>query len=124
VKRPGILSPNTVSAMLGESGLRIPSTEMLGYCSKASICYFTFSWVSTRIERACYCVTEEDESKIPTHLDPLLERYVRDAPFASQKRSFIYNITPTRDGVYVKIENDYVNSMIGMIERGIRFDPD
>jgi hypothetical protein len=115
VKRPGVLSPDTVAAMLGESELRVPSREMLGYCAKASICYFTFSWDSTRIERACFCVTEEDESKIPTHLDPLLERYVR---------SFIYNITPTRDGVYVKIENDYVNSMIGMIERGIRLDPD
>ena len=58
VKEPGLFPPDKIAAMLGELNLKIPTQEMLAYCSRAMIYYFTFTWDSPHIERACFGVTE------------------------------------------------------------------
>ena len=57
---------------------------------------------------------------VPTHLDPLLKKYTEGAPFQSNTRKFIYSLTPSRSGDYIKIENDYLGEMINLMKFGIQ----
>lgn len=123
IKKPGLFPPGKVAALLEELCLKVPAQEMLEHCAKAMICYFTFTWDSPQIERACFGVTESDATRIPTHLDPLLKKYVDHAPILTNERKFIYNITPSRQSIYIKIENDYTNSMVDMMQSGAQIDP-
>ncbi|HMB22911.1 MAG TPA: aromatic prenyltransferase, partial [Anaerolineales bacterium] len=123
IKKPGLFPPDKVTAMLEELCLKVPTQEALEHCSKAMIYYFTFTWDSPHIERACFGVTESDATKIPTHLDPLLRKYVDHAPILGKERKFIYNITPSRQNIYIKIENDYTNSMVDLMQSGSQVDP-
>lgn len=123
VKKPGLFPSDKIAAMLGELDLKIPTQEILEHCSKAMISYFTFTWDSSHIERACFGVTASDVTKIPTHFDPLLERYVHHAPILTKERKFIYNITSSRQDIYIKIENDYTNSMVELMQSGVQIDP-
>ena len=113
--RPGHLAPETIAGMIGDLGFQVPGQEILGYCSMAIPVYFTFSWDSPRVERLCFATVAFDERMLPTHLHPLIDRYCAGAPFAGPQRTFIFNLTFTRKGDFIKIENDYTGSMTDLM---------
>ena len=113
--RPGHLAPETIAGMIGDLGFQVPGQEILGYCSMAIPVYFTFSWDSPRVERLCFATVAFDERMLPTHLHPLIDRYCAGAPFAVPQRTFIFNLTFTRKGDFIKIENDYTGSMTDLM---------
>jgi len=107
METPGLLPPHKIAAMIADLEFDVPPQEVLGYCSWANPVYYTFSWDSPRIERLCFAVVTPNLGDIPIHLDPLIERFTAQVPFAGNARTFIYNITLARRGSYIKIENDY-----------------
>jgi hypothetical protein len=123
VKRPGLFPPDKVAGMIGDLGFAVPTPEVLEHCSRAVTIYYTFRWDSPQIERACFGTITPDPSLIPTHWHPLLERYVAQVPCLSERRVFIYSITPARSGDYIKIENDYTGSMTELMRGGAQAVP-
>jgi hypothetical protein len=115
----GALSPEKVTEMLGDLGLEIPSPEILGYCCRAVSIYPTFTWASDEVQRICFTVPAPMPDMMPTHLHPLLERYYANAPVQSDRRIFMFSPTPSRDGLYIKIENDYTGTTLMMMQQSM-----
>ncbi len=120
VKDPEAFPPDKVANMIADLDLKVPSKEILEHCSKALTIYLTFTWESSRVDRICFGIAVDDPSLIPTHLDPILKKYSLHAPFQTDDRRFIYSMTPSRSGDYIKIENDYNGAMIDLMNFGIQ----
>lgn len=103
-------SPEVMIGMIKDSGFAVPSEELLGYCIKSLPIYYTFTWDSPSVERLCFCTVVERE-EAPTHLHPVIQRYVSDVPVLNPHSPFVLNITMARGGDYVKIENDYTGTV-------------
>ncbi|MBN1312562.1 MAG: hypothetical protein JXB30_14195 [Anaerolineae bacterium] len=110
------LTVDTVSSMIEDIGFKVPSQELLEHCTKGVPIYYTFTWDSPDVQRLCFC-THALEDQVPTHLDPLVERYVEEVPILSQHRLFIYNITMVRDSDFIKIEHDYTGTVGRQMQR-------
>lgn len=115
----GLLTPEKVEGMLADLELEIPSRELVGYCCRAVSIYPTFDWSSNDIQRICFTVPAPRADMMPTHLHPLLDRYYTDAPVQSEHRIFLFSPTPSRDGMYIKIENDYTGTTLMMMEQSM-----
>ncbi len=96
-----------ISKMIGDLGLDIPNHDELERCGQAFSVYFSFTWDSPEIERICFPVRAPEASLVPSHLDPLMERFVKGARFDNEDRAYIYAIASSRSGPYYKIENFY-----------------
>ena len=118
VKEPGKFPPEKIAGMLEDLGFEVPQPEMLEFCSKAITIYYTFTWDSPEVQRVCFGVIASAPDEIPTHLDPLIEQYVENVPFFTENRKFIYGITFAPENIYIKIENDYNDSMTDLMEKG------
>lgn len=123
VKEPGLFPPVKIAGMIEDLGLKVPTDELLEHCSRAVTIYYTFSWDSPKIERTCFGTIAPEPNLIPTHLHPLLERYVAQAPCVGENHVFIYSITLARSGDFVKIENDYTGSMTLLMRGGAQAVP-
>ena len=120
VKELDAYPTDKVASMISDLNLQVPSQEVLEHCSKALTIYLTFTWESSTVDRICFGTGVDDPSLIPTHLDPVLKKYSQGAPFQTDDRRFIYSITPSRTGDYIKIENDYMGEMINLMKFGIQ----
>jgi len=118
VKEPGLFPPAKIIGMIEDLGFNAPTDELLEHCSRAVTIYYTFSWDSPKVERICFGTIAPKPSLIPTHLHPLLERYVAQAPCLSKDRVFIHSVTLARNGSFIKIENDYTGSMTLLMRGG------
>ncbi|HOV26937.1 MAG TPA: aromatic prenyltransferase [Pseudobacteroides sp.] len=114
----GKFSSEKIAAIIKELDFATPSQELIDYCTNAITFYCTYTWDSPKIERICFGVLAQDQSTIPTHLNPLIEKYSLNAPILSENRKFIYSITFARQGDYIKIENDYSGSMVDLMHMG------
>ncbi len=123
VKEPGRFPPAGIGEMVGDLDLEVPNQEILKYCSNAVTIYPTFNWESAAVERLCLGMAAPTPESVPTHLHPLIERYTREVPILSQRRIFIFSITPARDGTYIKIESDYTGTMAEMMKQGAQAVP-
>lgn len=110
------LNNELVKRMLTELGMTEWTERIIELCTKAAIVYFTFTWDSLTIERVCFAITEEDISKIPYDLDPFIKKYVDVAPTVGDDKKFIYGLTFGKNLHYVKIENDYSDSMVDCLK--------
>lgn len=120
IKGPGQLTIQQVTDMLTGLDFEIPPSEILEYCTRASVISPTFSWDSDDITQLCFGVTAQGAHLVPTHLDPLLDIYTRQAPILSEQRKFIYSLTIERRVHYIKIENDYTGTMVDHMESSIQ----
>jgi hypothetical protein len=115
LKPPGYFAPERLRHMAGDFGFDPPGEEWLRHAAMAVPIYFTFSWISPDVERLCFAAVAPTPHDVPVHLDPLIERYVAGAPFATPRKLFIYNMTLARGGNFIKIENDYTGSMADLM---------
>lgn len=115
LKPPGFFAPGRLAAMISELGFDVPNDELLQHCGTSVPIYFTFSWTSPVVERLCFAAVAPTPDAVPVHLHPIIERYVAGAPFATERRLFIYNVTMARGGNFIKIENDYTGSMADLM---------
>lgn len=106
IKDASIYPPERIAAMIADLGFKVPGEEELKMNSKTMCIYQTFSWESPRIERLCFVMAGPQEL-IPTHLHPVLERFVRQVPIRAPFRGFTYNTTYATHGDYYKVEADY-----------------
>lgn len=100
----GTFAPDRVRALTAELGIPEPTEAELDLCAKAFAVYFTFSWDSSEIDRACFPVLVPDPGQVPTTLGPTITRLANGVPFAGVDRKCIYATTLSARGTYYKLE--------------------
>jgi hypothetical protein len=101
------LEPVNIAAMLREAGLPAPSGQMVKLGQQAFGIYATVSWDSPKIERITFAVVTPDPKALPIRLDPKIERFVSNVPYASVNRKFVYAVSSAPDGEYYKLQSYY-----------------
>jgi Aromatic prenyltransferase Orf2 len=96
-----------IATMFDDLGFRLPDKGQLEMCRRAFAVYFTFSWDSPEVERVCFPVRVFEPDLMPSHLDPLIERFVKGARFHREDRAYVYAITSSRHSQYYKVESFY-----------------
>lgn len=94
--------PENILSLLRDIGLPDPSEQMLKLSQDAFGIYATLNWDSAKVERICFSVTALSPASIPVHLDPKIERFVKDAAVDDR---FAYGIALTADGEYLKFQS-------------------
>ncbi|MDN3359629.1 aromatic prenyltransferase [Actinomadura sp. DC4] len=96
-----------ISAMFGDLGFHRPDGDELRQCRQAFAVYFTFTWDSPEVERVCFPIRVFEPELMPSHLDPLIERFVTGARFHGEDRAYVHAVTSSRHGRYYKVESFY-----------------
>ncbi|TXT67426.1 MAG: hypothetical protein BAJALOKI1v1_100039 [Promethearchaeota archaeon] len=121
VRDPSKVKPEKYEDLLREVGFEPASREIMEKCTEATTLYYTFDWETDRVERICFGVLcPEGADQVPTHFHPIMEDFVKKAPFATDKRTFIYATTFTPNGHYFKVESDYNGTMIEILKMGAK----
>ncbi|MER5349522.1 aromatic prenyltransferase [Kitasatospora sp. NPDC002551] len=100
-------APEGVRAMLGDLGLPAPSDELLAFNEKAFVMYATLSWDAPEVSRITYSVMTPEPLTLPVTVAPQIVRLVKDAPYSTEGRNFVYGVTVTPKGEYHKIQSYY-----------------
>ena len=108
----GDLSTETVTSLISELGFPVPSNELIEECAHALFFYCTFTWDSPKIERLSFHRVAHDQSQVPVHLHPFLEKYSLNAPILGDKRKFMYTVALSPKGNYIKLESDYSSGIM------------
>jgi hypothetical protein len=116
MKPPGFYSRLEVGAMFSDLGLAVPGDSILDLCCGGVPIYCTFSWDSPNVQRLCFGIPFMSAAEVPSGIDPVIDRYVQGAPFATPQRSFILSVTCSERQCFIKVENDYSGTMIALME--------
>jgi hypothetical protein len=116
---PKALYDNCVS-LVEELGFKPDIKEAMEGCTKAVHLNYTFTWDSEKIERFCFGIESDDPEEIPTHLHPLMKKFVDETPLQSDSRKFLWGVAFNHKGFYYKIENDYNGAMIDFLGMGCK----
>ena len=116
---PKALYDNCVS-LVEELGFEPDIKEAMEGCTKAVHLNYTFTWDSDKIERFCFGIESDDPKEIPTHLHPLMKKFVDETPLQSDSRKFLWGVAFNHKGLYYKIENDYNGAMIDFLGMGCK----
>lgn len=114
--RPGHFSTAQLAELIGALGFEHPGEELLEHCTRAVPIYFTFRWDRPRVERVCFGIIAPEPALPPTHLHPVIDRFVSGVPFATERRNFIYSVTLSREETFIKVENDYSGTMTALMQ--------
>lgn len=106
---PGHLTPADITTILSDLEFLPATDEELSLLRQTFNLYRTFSWTSPRMQRICFPVRHQPAT-FPTHLDPVLARFVANAPYAgtgSQSFTFYTAYGPTDR--YYKVQAEYTS---------------
>lgn len=106
---------DTVRGLISDLHLTMPDDEIVEYCCGAQTIYPTFTWESKRAHRLSFAAPAVGSRTVPTHWHPVIKRFYDEAPIAAERRGFVCNPAPSRDGVYTKIESDYTGSFVPLM---------
>ncbi|MFF3645502.1 aromatic prenyltransferase [Streptomyces sp. NPDC002564] len=96
-----------VRAIFDELGLPAPSEELLKFCERSFVIYVTLSWDSPKISRFTYSVMTTEPLGLPITFAPTFERLIKEAPYDTTGRNYVYGIAATPKGEYHKIASYY-----------------
>jgi hypothetical protein len=99
--------PEGMRSILREAGLPDPSERMLKLGKQGFGIYATFSWDSPKIERITYAAMTSDPMTLPVQIEPKIEQFVKEAPYSTSDRQFVYGITTSLNGEYHKLQSYY-----------------
>ncbi|WP_169811320.1 aromatic prenyltransferase [Nocardia anaemiae] len=118
VFEPGHLTPADITGILAELDFTAPTDTELALLARTFNLYRTFSWTSSHMERICFPVRCEPAS-FPTHLDPVLARFVAEAPFADpETRGFVFYAAYGPINRYYKVQAEYAGVRVATFPGG------
>ncbi|MEV2225013.1 aromatic prenyltransferase [Nocardia vinacea] len=118
VFEPGHLAPADITGILAELDFTAPTDIELALLARTFNLYRTFSWTSSHMERICFPVRCEPSS-FPTHLDPVLARFVAEAPFADpETRGFVFYAAYGPTNRYYKVQAEYAGVRVATFPGG------
>ncbi|WP_330254271.1 aromatic prenyltransferase [Nocardia sp. NBC_00565] len=107
VFEPGHLAPADIAEILAELDFTAATDDELALLGRTFNLYRTFSWSEPGMRRICFPVRCEPSS-FPTHLDPVLARFVDGAPFADpDTRGFVFYAAYGPNDRYFKVQAEY-----------------
>lgn len=109
VFEPGTLTRKTVTDIISGLGFSLPAKVELERNTQAFDVYQTFSWDEPGVRRLCFPVRYTAE-EFPTYCHPVLKQFVEQAPFAADRRAFVYYATYGPSGGYFKVQSDYTGN--------------
>jgi hypothetical protein len=96
-----------ITSILRDAGLPAPSERLLQLGAQAFGIYATLSWDSPKLERITIAVMTPDPTTLPVRIEPKIEHYVKNAPYSTDDRQFVYAITSSAKGEYHKLQSYY-----------------
>ncbi|WP_433715125.1 aromatic prenyltransferase [Nocardia sp. CA-084685] len=118
VFEPGHLTPADITGILAELDFTAATETELALLARTFNLYRTFSWTSSHMERICFPVRCEPSS-FPTHLDPVLARFVAEAPFADpDTRGFVFYAAYGPTNRYYKVQAEYAGVRVATFPGG------
>jgi hypothetical protein len=96
-----------IRSILQEVELAEPSERLLRLGAQAFGIYATMSWESPKVERITIAAMTSDPSTLPVRIEPKIEHFVRNSPYSTDDRQFVYAITSTPTGEYHKLQSYY-----------------
>jgi hypothetical protein len=96
-----------LTSILSEAGLAEPSERLLRLAAQAFGIYATMSWESAKIERLTIAAMTSDPMTLPVHIEPKIEHFVKNSPYNTDDRQFVYAITSSPNGEYHKLQSYY-----------------
>ncbi|WP_433755541.1 aromatic prenyltransferase [Nocardia sp. CA-135398] len=118
VFEPGHLTTADITGILAELDFTAPTDTELALLARTFNLYRTFSWTSSHMQRICFPVRCEPSS-FPTHLDPILARFVAEAPFADpETRGFVFYAAYGPTNRYYKVQAEYAGVRVATFPGG------
>ncbi|WP_405163466.1 aromatic prenyltransferase [Nocardia sp. NBC_01499] len=103
----GQLTAADITTILADLDFVAATDDELTLLGRTFNLYRTFSWTAPRMQRICFplrCTA----STFPTHLDPVLARFVDKAPFADPDvRGFVFYTAYGPTDRYYKVQAEY-----------------
>lgn len=99
--------PETMRSMLHDLGLPAPSERLLRLGQVAFGIYTTLTWDTAQIKRITFAAMTQDLTTLPIPVEPKIDEFVRNAPYGSAERRFVYAVTATPAGEYDKLQSYY-----------------
>jgi hypothetical protein len=96
-----------ITSILRDAQLPGPSERLLRLGAQAFGIYATLSWDSPNVERITFAVMTPDPTTLPVRIEPKIEHYVKNAPYSTDDRQFVYAITSSATGEYHKLQSYY-----------------
>ncbi|MER5933266.1 aromatic prenyltransferase [Streptomyces sp. NPDC002054] len=111
-------APEGIQAILRDAGMSAASEELLHFSEQAFGVYTTMSWDSSKVERVTFAARTVDPLGLPVDMDPSLQRLVKEAPYDTTGRQFVYGISATPKGEAHKIQSYYQwhDRVVSMLE--------
>ncbi|MEU1408906.1 aromatic prenyltransferase [Streptomyces sp. NPDC005728] len=102
-----VFSAQGITSILRDARLPEPSERLLQLGAQAFGIYATLSWESERVERITIAAMTSDPTTLPVRIEPKIEHFVKNAPYSTDDRQFVYAITATPKGEYHKLQSYY-----------------
>lgn len=96
-----------VKSILRDAELADPSERLLQLAARAFGIYATLSWESSKIERITIAAMTSDPMTLPVRIEPEIEHFVKNSPYSTDDRQFVYAITSSPHGEYHKLQSYY-----------------
>lgn len=106
---PGTLTYTNVTDIISGLGFALPDEQELARNTEAFDVYQTFSWDEPGVRRVCFPVRYTAE-QFPTDCHPVLKQFVEHAPFAADRRAFVFYTTYGPNGGHFKVQSDYTGN--------------
>jgi hypothetical protein len=100
-----VFSAQGITSVLRDVGLARPSERLLRLGARAFGIYATMSWDSPKVERITIAAMTSDPMTLPVRIEPKIENVVRNSPYSTEDRQFVYAITSTPTGEYHKLQS-------------------
>lgn len=111
-KQIGMVTSKLIMEMLTDLKFEIPKIELMELCRGARTMVITYNWQVSRIQKIAFEVEPRKEAEIPKNLNAKIETFIQKVPFYSQEKKYVYAISFTKKGQYMKIENFYSEERI------------
>ncbi|MFD9393214.1 aromatic prenyltransferase [Streptomyces sp. NPDC060000] len=96
-----------IRTILHDAGLAAPSERLLRLGAQAFGIYATLTWDSPKVERITIAAMTPDPTTLPVRIEPKIEHFVKNAPYSTDDRQFVYAITSSPKGEYHKLQSYY-----------------
>ncbi|KOV57734.1 aromatic prenyltransferase [Streptomyces sp. MMG1121] len=96
-----------ITSILRDAGLPAPSDRLIRLGTRAFGIYATLTWDSPKVERITIAAMTPDPTTLPVRIEPKIEHYVKNAPYSTDDRQFVYAITSSPKGEYHKLQSYY-----------------
>lgn len=106
------LDAKYIEDMLKELGYKIPAKGVVELCEKAIMISTEFSCTKSLPDSVSFQMIAHSMEEVPKNLNGFIENYVQNAPFKKEKKKYIYTVTFTRNGQFLKLQNDYSGNSV------------